>query len=281
MRRTAVVMGLAACLAAGSVQAADKAEVLARIEAARGGVESFVAKTKSDELVVADVEAARSYLRKAVAAFEGGKQMFGLGGIKPEAEQEIADSLAMADLNIALAESRLATRRNREELSSISALLDKVKAKVQRFDDRKTEMEKLRAEAAKADTLAKEVAQLKADKALLATQVEMLMAERKEWEKLKAEQADLSRKLQEATPSGTRSPQPASGSIPSAGKVDLELAVAGEAPARGEASPASAPGSQAAKGIDPTKQDVPLSELIPLEGGELQVPVKPDAPSPL
>ena len=291
MRSTAVILGIAACMVAGTVHAADKAEILARIESARVGVESFVAKTKNDELVVADVEAARGYLRKAGAAFEGGKQMFGLGGIKPEAEQEIGHCLAMAELNIDLAASRLGAKRNREELAALMPLLDKVKVKVRRFDDREAEMERLRVEAAKADALAREVAQLKADKALLASQIELLMAERKDWEKLKAEQADLARKLQEAgnytreqaesVPGQSKMAAPES----SVGKAGVERAVAPvERFSKERSSPASISLTQPAgevRGIKPAKQDVPLSELIPLEGSDLQEPVKPEAPSSL
>lgn len=273
MRNVAVAIGIAACMMTGTVHAADKAEIFSRIESARVGVESFVARTKNNDLVVADVEAARGYLRKAVAAFEGGKQMFGLGGIKPEAEQEIGHCLAMAELNVDLAESRLGAKRNREELAALTPLLDKVRAKVRRFDDRKAEMERLRLDAAKADVLAKEVAQLKVDKALLASQIELLMAERREWEKLKTEHADLARKLQDTGVNGSP-----------VGKADVERAVAPGNGAAGEEPPTSVSRNHPVmevKGTEPVKQDVPLSELLPLEGGALQEPVKPEAPSSL
>lgn len=252
MRRAIIALGVAACFIGGNAQAADKAEVLSRIESARIGIEAFVAKTKNNEAVVADVEAARGYIRKAAAAFESGKQMFGFGGISPEADQGIAHCIAMADLNVALAESRLAKKRNGEELATITEQLNKVKARVQRFETRRAEVEKLRSEAAKVDALVKEVAQLKADKTLLASQVEMLMAERKELEKLKAEKSEVSRKPDEAD---TAAKKPAE---------RVETAVSEHSlPAVHTQPSATVKEGKAVKSSGNT--EMPLSELIPAE----------------
>ncbi len=263
MRRAIIALGVAACFTAASAQAADKAEVLSRIESTRIGIEAFVAKTKNNEAVVADVEAARGYIRKATAAFESGKQMFGFGGISPEADQEIAHCIAMADLNIGLADSRLAKKRNGEELATITEQLNKVKARVQRFEIRRAEVEKLRSEAAKVDALVKEVAQLKADKTLLASQIEMLIAERKELEKLKAEKSEVSRQPDEADAAAK---QPAERVETAVSEHDMPLdqapvpavhtkpSAAGKVPLR-EGKAVKAPGNA----------EMPLSELIPVE----------------
>ena len=251
MRVKFIAIGAAVFLAAGSVDAAEKAEVLSKIEGARAAVENFAAKAKNNGTVIADIEAARSYLRKAAQAFEEGKQMFGLGGLKPAAEQEISHSIGMAELNIALAESRLAKEKTSEELAAINAQLDKVKAKVKVFDDKKAVIEKLRVDAAKYEAAAKELATLKTDKALLISQVEMLMAERKQFEKLKEEKGELIRQLDELKGANTKPaeqlekqgqrpvPKPATAAAPEAAAVPAP-AIPAKASVR-DASPADRP----------------------------------------
>lgn len=256
MRRAIIAFGVAACVTMGNAQAADKAEVLSRIDSARIGIEAFVAKTKNNEAVVADVEAARGFIRRAAVAFESGKQMFGFGGISPEADQEITHCIAMAELNVALAESRLAKKRNGEELATITEQLNRVKARVQRFEARKAEVEKLRSEAAKVDALVKEVAQLKADKALLASQVEMLMAVRKELEKLKAEKSEVARKPDEADAAAKKPAE------------RVETAVSEHYMPAVHTQPAAAEGVPVRKGKAvkaPDNAEMPLSELISVE----------------
>lgn len=270
MMRASVALAIVACLAAGNVHAADKADVLSRIDAARMAVEAFVAKNKNNETVVADVEAARGYIRKAAAAFESGKQMFGFGGIKQEAEQEIAHCLAMSDLNVALAESRLAKKRNDDELASITGQRNKVKVKVQRFEDRKAEMERLRAEAAKSDALAKELSQLKADKALLVSQVEMLMAERKELETLRAEKGEMSRKLAALAADNAKRAGDAGAKHEAVPETMPATAKPVPEPAQIQPAVVKLPLLQENEPVPAGKGEAPLSELI--------VPEKNDAP---
>lgn len=196
--RTLMVLTVLSCgLVAAAAGAADKEKSQLQIDAARASIESFAAKARDDKDAAAAVAAARAQLKKAEDAYAGGRQMFGFGGVKPEAEQDIAHFVSLVDLSVALGAARLEKARNADELDKLTTQLNKVKARVKVFEERKAEVEKLRADAAKYEATAKELAAVKADKALLASQVELLTAERKQMDKAKGDLTESMKKLDE------------------------------------------------------------------------------------
>lgn len=192
------------CMAVFNADAAGKGKASSQIDAARGMIEGIAAKVGDNKAAAADLEQARTLLRKAEEALEKGRALFGFGDLKPEAEQEIKHYTEMTELAVSLAASRIEKSRAETELEGLDKQLAAVKAKVKLFEDRKAELEKLRKDAAKCQTAAKELEAVKAEKAQLAAQVEQLLAERGQADKLKGEQAEAARKLEELKTENSR-----------------------------------------------------------------------------
>ena len=197
MRNIMIMAFMLVFLAAYGADAAEKSKTLLLIDATRGAIDGFVARAGENKAVTADVELARAYLKKAEDAYEKGRQLFGFGDVKPEAELDIKHYAGLAELAISLGNSRIEKARVAVEFEALGKQLAEVKAKVKVFEDRKTEIDKLKADAARLPIISKELEVLKSEKALLATQIELLMAERGQSDKLKAGTAELTRKIEE------------------------------------------------------------------------------------
>lgn len=200
MKKTAAILVVTLLVAATCAFAAEKSKILAQIDASRAAVDALAGKAGENREAAAALEQARASLKKASDLYGKGRQVLGInigfGDLKPEAEEEIKGYLGVADNAVATATSRLERARAATELEAIDKQLTIVKAKVKVFEERKAELEKLKAEAAKCQTASKELEALKAEKISLTMQVELLMAERSKSDKLKSEQADLLPKLE-------------------------------------------------------------------------------------
>ncbi|MBI5484897.1 MAG: hypothetical protein HY888_10605 [Deltaproteobacteria bacterium] len=202
MKKTALILFATCCISASVSGAAEKSAILLKLDASRAAVEALAGKIGENREAATDLEQARAFLKKATDAHEKGRQLLGFsiggfGTLKPEAEEEIKGYLEMSELSVTTAASRLEKTRAANELETIEKQLTTVKAKVKVFEDRKAELEKLKADAAKCATAAREVETLKAEKISLAAQVEKLTAERGASGKSSAEQAELQRKNEE------------------------------------------------------------------------------------
>ncbi|OGR28619.1 MAG: hypothetical protein A2X83_05595 [Desulfuromonadales bacterium GWD2_54_10] len=197
MRNIMIMAFMFVLMTAYGVDAAEKSKTLSLIDATRGAIDGFVARAGENKAVAADVELARASLKKAEDAYEKGRQLFGFGDVKPEAELDIKHYAGLAELAISLGSSRIEKARVEVEFEALGKQLAEVKAKVKVFEDRKAEIDKLKADAAKLPIISKELEVIKSEKALLATQVELLMAERGQSDKLKAGNAELTRKIEE------------------------------------------------------------------------------------
>lgn len=202
MKKTALIL-IATCFISASVSgAAEKSAILVKLDASRAAVEALAGKIGENREASADLEQARAFLKKATDAHEKGRQLLGFniggfGTLKPEAEEEIKGYLELSDLSLTTASSRLEKGRAAHELEALEKQLNTVKAKIKVFEDRKAELEKLKADAAKCAAAAKEVETLKSEKSALAAQLEKLTAERGASEKSAAEQTELQRKIEE------------------------------------------------------------------------------------
>ncbi len=174
----------------------DKTQI--RIDAAATAIEATSARAKGNQDAGSDLDQARSYLKQAQESYQKGKQLFGFGGLKPEAEQEIIGLLDMADLAMVMATSRMEKARAASDLEPIEKQMAVVKAKIKIFEDRKAELEKLRADASKYQAVAKEIETLKAEKEALTAQVKQLTEERVAADKLKTQNSEQARALEEA-----------------------------------------------------------------------------------
>ena len=103
--------------------------------------------------------------------------MFGFGEMKPESEQEIKNYAEIAELSTTAAAARLEKNRAASELEALDKQLAAVKAKTKIFEDRKAELDKLKAQAAKCQAAANELESLKAENALLSSKAERQQAE--------------------------------------------------------------------------------------------------------
>jgi len=123
--------------------------------------------------------------------------MFGFGEVTPEAEKEIRISVDAADIAAVTALSRVEFVRAAAELEVIEKQFATVKAKLKRFEDRQAELERLRRDAEACRKTSNELEVIKLEKATLASQVDQLNGERSRADKLKIEQLELTRKMDE------------------------------------------------------------------------------------
>ncbi|MDK9716340.1 MAG: hypothetical protein OEL57_00355 [Trichlorobacter sp.] len=177
------VLAFVSVISCGSLSfAADKIDYPAKIAAARAGIEELAVKVGNYPQALAEIEKARVSLKKAEQSYDKGRQWMGLGGLKPEAEQEIAHNLQMVDLALVLTGSRAAKGRNEEDAAAVDKQLTLVKDRVKLLEERKQSGDKLRQELQKCETSSKELTTLKADQTKLSAQLEQVTAEKKKLE---------------------------------------------------------------------------------------------------
>ena len=192
MRIASIITAFAlVTLISAGVDAAETSKAKTLIDSAKVNIDAFAAKAGDSKAVADDLAQARTNLKKAEEIFAKGRQMFGLGDVKPEAEQDIKHYTAMAELSVSIAQTRLEAVRAETEAESLAKLLSAAKTKIKRYDDRKAEFEKLKGDAAKVQGIMKELEAIKADKAMLTTQMELLKSENaklvEQMEKLRAD----------------------------------------------------------------------------------------------
>lgn len=162
--------------------AADKVDYPARIAAAKTATEDLAAKVGNYPQALSEIDKARSSLKKAEQSYDKGRQWMGLGGLKPEAEQEVAHNLQMVDMTLVLATSRAAAGRSEEDVAAVDKQLALVKSRVKLLEERKQSEDKLRLDLQKCEAASKELTTVKAEQAKLTTQLEQVAAEKKKLE---------------------------------------------------------------------------------------------------
>jgi chromosome segregation ATPase len=181
MKRTILILISTVFVLSTGVFAAEKSKILLQLESSQASVDSLAGKVGENREASTSLEKARASLKKASDIFAKGRQMLGFnigfGDLKPEAEEEIKSYLQISDISVATATSRLEKTRASAELETIDKQLASVKAKVKIFEDRKIELEKLKADAAKCQTASKELETLKSENARLSGQIEKQFAE--------------------------------------------------------------------------------------------------------
>jgi septal ring factor EnvC (AmiA/AmiB activator) len=186
---------LSCCLSASNIFAAEKNKTLIQLDAARSIVETASIKTEGNKDAAADLERAKVALKNADESYNAGKSYF--SDITPETEKEIKMYVTMADIAAVTALSRVELVRAAAELDAIEKQFVTVAAKLKLFEERMTELKRLRLESAELQKANRELETVKAEKAALASQVERLAAERVRADKLKAERLELNRNLDE------------------------------------------------------------------------------------
>jgi DNA repair exonuclease SbcCD ATPase subunit len=177
MKTRILILITTLCLAASSAVAAEKNKAVVRLDMARTAIETMATKIGDNREAAADLELGRAAIKKGAETSENGRQLFGFGDIKPEAEHEIEIYAEIAELSVAAAASRLEKARATGELEVLDRNLSAVKAKIKIFDDRKSELEKCKEEAARCQGAAGEIEALKAENNRLTAQLEKLQAE--------------------------------------------------------------------------------------------------------
>ena len=178
-----IVFIMVSVISCGSICcAADKVDYPAKIAAAKVAIEELAAKVGNYPQALTEIDTARTSLKKAEQSYDKGRQWMGLGGLKPEAEQEITHNLQMVDSAMVLAGSRAAKGRADEEAAAIDRQVTVVKDRVKLLEERKQVEDKLRQDLQKCEAATKELSSVKADQVKLAAQVEQVTAEKKKLE---------------------------------------------------------------------------------------------------
>ena len=178
-----VVFIMVSVISYGSICcAADKVDYPAKIAATKTTIEELAAKVGNYPQALTEIDKARNALKKAEQGYDKGRQWMGLGGLKPEAEQEVVHNLQMVDMTLVLATSRAAAGRSEEDVAAVDKQLALVKSRVKLLEERKQSEDKLRLDLQKCEAASKELATVKAEQAKLATQLEQVAAEKKKLE---------------------------------------------------------------------------------------------------
>ncbi|MDD2852618.1 MAG: hypothetical protein PHY09_12080 [Desulfuromonadaceae bacterium] len=192
------------CLSGSIVCAAEKNKTLLQLDATRSAVELAAGKIEGNKEAATDLGRARTMLKQAEELSKSGRSMFGFGDISPEAEKEIRISVDAADIALETALAKVEFDRAAVELETIEKQHAAVGAKLKLFEDRKTELEKLRLEVTECKKTGKELESVKTEKAALTIQVEQLAAERGRADRLKMEQLELTRQMDELKAENSR-----------------------------------------------------------------------------
>ena len=195
MKTRILILIITLCLTTFTAIAAEKNKAVVQLDTARTAIETMAAKIGDNRDAAADLELARAAIKKGDDASEKGRQLFGFGDIKPEAEHEIEIYAEIAGLSAAAAASRLEKAKAAGELEVLDRNLSGIKAKIKIFEDRKSELEKCKAESARCQGTVGEIEVLKAENNRLTTQLEKLQAEVKSL-KVKKESAPASDPVQ-------------------------------------------------------------------------------------
>jgi len=199
MKKCAAILVTILLISGTCAFAAEKSKMQTQIDASRAAVDALAGKVGENREAAAALEQARTSLKKASDILGKGRQVLGInlgfGDVKPEAEEEIKNYLGITENAVATAASRLERTRAAAELEAIDKQLTGIKARIKVFEERKAELDKLKADAAKCQAVSKELEALKSEKSTLTMQVELLMAERSKAEKSKGDQADLQFRL--------------------------------------------------------------------------------------
>ena len=181
MKKTAFILTMTFFIAATWAFAAEKSKVLVQLDASRAAVDALAGKVGENREALTALEQARSYVQKATDVQTKSRQLFGVnigfGDLKPEAEEEIKNYLEISDIAVATVTSRLEKARAASELEIIDKQSASVMAKIKAFEDRKAELEKLKADAAKCQSASKELEILKSENSRLSGQIEKQLAE--------------------------------------------------------------------------------------------------------
>lgn len=162
--------------------AAEKIDFPSKIGAARVSVEDTASKVGNYPQALQEIDMARAYAKKADQSYDKGRQWMGLGGLKPESEQEVLHNLQMVDLFSSLAKSRAAKGKDDEESASIDRQISTLKSRVKLLEDRKQAEDKLRQDLQRCEASTKEMVSLKTDRDKLASELQQGAAEKKKLE---------------------------------------------------------------------------------------------------
>lgn len=177
MKTRLLILTIALCLTAATALAAEKSAAQIRLDTARSALEALAGTIADNREAALDLEQARAALKKGDEAADKGKQLFGFGPLKPEAELDIKRYAEIAELSTTAAAARIEKSRATAELALLDQQLETVKAKVKKFEDRQAELEKFKAQAAKCQTAVSELEALKAENSRLSTQLDKQRAE--------------------------------------------------------------------------------------------------------
>ncbi len=177
MKTSILILITTLCLSVSAAIAAEKSKALVQLDTARAAVEALAGKIGDNKEAAVDLELARVAIKKGTDISDKGRQLFGFGDMKPESEKEIKNYAEIAELATVAAAARLEKARAASELEALDKQLTTVKAKMKIFEDRKAELEKFKAEAAKCRNSISELETLKTENGLLSSRSEKQQAE--------------------------------------------------------------------------------------------------------
>jgi len=202
----ASIVGLFTCATAF---AADKDSPEGRIEAARAAIEKATSNSGDIKSAIDDLQQANIYLKRAREAYDK-IGFLSFGDKKKELEKDVAHQTLMVDKILLLAASHVSKHRAEEDAAQADKQIATTKTRIKIIESCRSELDKVKGDASKLDSTAKELTTLKAEKAEQLKKLDELKAENTKLAdqvaKQVAEIKQLNSKLEEAQKSVAPAP---------------------------------------------------------------------------
>lgn len=126
---------------------ADKTGVMFAIQKVKTGIEKMQTRSDDAKVSIPEVQKAGDFVRQAEAELRQNTSM--LGSLKKEAEPRIIHLTEMAEIELAIASSKLEKISQENENARLEKLVPKLESQIKVFDDKNAEISRLKEEMAR------------------------------------------------------------------------------------------------------------------------------------
>ncbi len=141
------VLALIFVFAFAAGASADKNQVMFSIQKVKTGIERVQTRTDDAKVSIPELQKAGDYIRQAEAEMKRNTSI--LGSLKKEAEPGIIHLAEMADIELAIAASKLEKISQENENTRLEKLIPKLESQIKVFDDKNAEIARLKQEIAR------------------------------------------------------------------------------------------------------------------------------------
>lgn len=126
---------------------ADKDQVMFAVKKVKGGIEKVQTRSDDAKVSIPELKKAGDFIRLAEAEIKRNTSM--LGSLRKEAEPRIIHLAEMAEIELAIASSKLEKLAQENENTRLEKLIPKLESQIKVFDDKNAEIARLKEEMAR------------------------------------------------------------------------------------------------------------------------------------